>query len=240
MNGRTPRWISVLLVSAASVAIESRAGDAPGAHSPSGITNLAVLIDALDRTPGGSVSRDVSGNLVRLTMPLSTVSDTNLESISKCMTLQELDLRFSTKDYPRLTHNGFDQLRHLPRLIKLQISCPQYIEKNCFASVCQLTNLRSLTLRLAPPAGRDYFLLTNLVQLAHLSIEGADTFGDSELSYLRGLQNLQELRLLQTAVSDRWLNIARAFPELTNAVVHCLTREFPQRIESVTWSRYRR
>lgn len=149
----------------ASILFGLPAGAGAEMNSAMGITNLTGLLSVLEQKSKGNLSRDQRGDLTRLRVPLSFVSDTNLTLISECPTLKELDLRFTTKDYAHLTTNGFNQLQHLPRLAKLKINCPLYIATDCFASICRLTNLTSLSLMLAPPAEKTYFFLTNLIRL---------------------------------------------------------------------------
>jgi hypothetical protein len=80
-----------------------------------------------------------------------------------------------------------------------------------------------------PPVD-EYGALTNLCNLAELYVEHATNFGDLQLCLLTNLPNLRNVRVDQTAVSDKWVDLLSNFRALTNIVVK-------QGVRSTNWVR---
>jgi hypothetical protein len=197
----------------------------------------ATLLKSIERNSGNYVARDQQGHVYRLLVPFGYVTDNNLRLVSACPFLTDLSLRFTKRDYRSLTGEGLKRLKLLPHLERLKVGCPGSLPNDFFVSLCELTNLTSLTLELADPPRSSYSLLTNLIELEVLVIGRGTNFTDAALEQLSVLPNLKSIGLYETRVTDQWLGIIRQFRSLTNAIVSQYQPETPSKMETLSWSR---
>ena len=182
-------------------------------------TSQSNIISTIERSHPSRVARNADGKVVRLLVPSEITSDASLTAIGEYTSLSDLILRFTDDGYTNLTSSGFSQLRRLPHLDNLEVGCARTISEDRFASICQLTNIKSLRLNFCEPPRSSFPVLTNLMRLEQLTILELRGFGDAELHRLRVLPNLRRIVLNRTSVSQDSLKFLPQFPSLTNAII---------------------
>lgn len=187
-------------------------------HLPSAASHRDI-VSTIEQNNPSRVGREVDGTVVRLLVPFEITSDASLAEIVGYTSLTNLSLRFTDDSYTNLTATGFNHLRRLPYLYNLDVGCARTIPSDRFASICQLTNVKSLRLNFCEPPASSILLLTNLMRLEQLTILELPVFGDAELQKLHALPSLRRIILRRTSVSREGLKFLPQFPSLTNAII---------------------
>ena len=200
----------------ASLAVAAEADTQIPRQLPADTSNFVAKVE---QVYPGSVERNTAGLVFRLSVPFNHVSDSSLSAIANLSLLKELSLRFSTTDYTNLTARGFEQLKQLSQLERLDIGCARAISADRFAEICQLSSLKVLRVSFCKPPRSSYALLTNFTKLEELLIFESKSFGNVELLKLRDLPQLRRIILNRTSVSQDSLKLLPQFPSLTNAII---------------------
>src|SRR5262249_52530199 len=146
-----------------------------------------------------------NGNVVFLALRHSNANDRALCLVSTVSSLRELVIQGPGRpEAGRWTREGIACLRNLTNLVSLRILCIwpyPALKEGIFHEICNLPQLRSLSLVAAYPERAEYPALTNLQNLAEFRISYATNFGNTELSLLTNMVNLRRLEISYAALS---------------------------------------
>jgi len=200
-----------------------------GAKTANMSTNaeLAAVLEGIEAP--GDLEWDANGNIVFLALRHTNATDRALCLVSTLGSLKELTIQGpGRREIGRWTREGIACLRNLTNLVSLRILCVgpfPALKDGVFKQICNLQQLRSLSLVAAYPERAEYTALTNLQNLAELRVSYATNFGNAELSLLTNLVNLKRVEISYDAVSREGTNALSLMPHLTNRVVRVgLTR----------------
>ncbi|MBP9901065.1 MAG: hypothetical protein KBH45_06365 [Verrucomicrobia bacterium] len=229
--------LAFIVIPVLTYAVLSTAADEIASKEVARTERNAPILRLIESPSPNHFGFDQHGDLIRIALPQKLNIDSNLALIATCPTVTDVTVWFTKRGNPFLSKSGFDCLRKLPRLEKLEIGCCELIPGEMFASMCELTNLKVLSLNRAEPSDEDYVALTNLVRLEELSIAGAAHFGDPEFKRLNVLRHLRKITLYSPSVSYRCLDAVSGFPSLTNFVATRRRLEMGDKMEKIEWSK---
>lgn len=131
-------------------------------------------------------------------VPVSSVSDWDLQYLAALPALESLDLRKA-----QVTDEGLRYLMHLDQLSVLQLD-DTLVTDSGLAHLARLGSLSLLCLGRTKITGAGLVELAGLAKLKTIFLHGS-TIGDEGLRHLSKLKNLSELCLADTAITDAGL-----------------------------------
>ena len=137
----------------------------------------------------------VFGQLRKLNLSRTAITDAALSHIQGLVRLESLDLSFT-----RIGDAGLENLAGLPRLTLLDLSCTKVGDAG-LQHLRKLVRLQRLGLWGTATSDAGLAHLAGLVQLQQLNL-GSTAVSDAGLKHLRGLVQLQDLVLADTKVTN--------------------------------------
>lgn len=178
--------------------------------SISGITNAGlahlqelpkleeVILKRCDLTAPAYVEIAKCKTLKRIRAPQSNFDDECLAALKDCAQLELIDLQ----DCNRVTEKGLEVLRNFPKLKFLRLWGPTITDK-VLSYVSEAKALRTLSLEATPVGPEGLAQVKGLTNLQELKLSSAANITSASLEQIAGHSHLQVLELRNTAVGSK-------------------------------------
>ena len=158
------------------------------------LTALLRDIQEHDNPYNDRVVFDTNGQPVSVKLWSSNANDADLSTISDAGSIKTLYLQTGAHA-KNITREGLVSLRKLTNLTELHLACMIDMPPGMFGEICQLKNLRILSLVAEMPPPNEYTNLARLKNLEQLHISYATNFSPQEALVLTNLTNLKDLSI---------------------------------------------
>jgi len=205
----------------------SHEGSLPSATSVQDDNKLRKLISRLDEyqqrhhtTLSGIeyISRDIHGSITGLSLYGDDVNDENIRLISAIPTLERLEL--CCVNTP-LTAQSFSSLAHTKLLKELILLDPApELTKEMGSAIANLENLAKLEIGHCSIQKGAFEYLYRLKKLHALCLFLCDDLTEDDFGSLARCRCLAVLQLVDTHITDKYLDHAREFPSLRQIILH--------------------
>jgi hypothetical protein len=153
------------------------------------------------------------------------LSENILETLSKWVNLQSLDLSGSIKIFktaPKILESNFPNLTQLILSNEPSVSTAllldeyefECIDDYCMPFICSKLALNTLDISYSKITSQSAILLANLTQLSYLNLSYCTGLNDSNLSFLLGLKFLNEIDLTGVSLTEEALENLGKCPRL--------------------------
>lgn len=185
---------------------------------------LTVTMSLLLALEFANVQKDAGGRIVAIDLTGAWITDADMEQVASIASLQRLTLA-----HTRITDLGFERLKRLPNVVKLDCYYAEHFTDDGIAHIKGWKKLERLSLRGTKVTSKVFEHLAGLTSLRELDL-GFAQLDDSGFELLAELPKLEQLSMGGNRLTGAALQVLKLLPALRHLDVSGI-----QRVDSGLW-----